>query len=205
MATGALILLNVAAYAVLAYLGSNAMEMDERFWYLFGLSREGFWSGRWWQPLSSMFFHFNFAHLGYNMVFLALFGPKCEELYGTRRFLFIYLGSGLFVSLALILYPPGPGAAGGASGAIFGVLGANLVALRGKYPKGIKTSLIYGFLFFILAEAAGFEAHLGGFAFGFITGYIITRDWYPEGEEEVELDEREVDELEREMGEMKKS
>lgn len=203
MVSGALILANVAVYAVLAYLGSNVMEMDERFWYMFGLSRDGFWSGGWWQPVTSMFFHFNFPHLGYNMVFLALFGPKCEELYGTRRFLLIYLGSGLFVSLALILHPPGPGVAGGASGAIFGVLGANLVALRGKYPRGIKTSLIYGFLFFVLAEAAGFEAHLGGFAFGFAVGYVITRDWYPQSEEKVELDGQDVDALEREMEEMK--
>lgn len=202
MVTGMLILVNVALYAVLAYLGSDAMEMNERFWYLFGLSDEGFRSGGWWQPVSSMFFHFNFAHLGYNMVFLALFGLKCEELYGKRGFIFIYFGSGLFVSLALIASPP-PGVAGGASGAIFGLLGANLVALRGKYSRGIRTSLIYGLLFFMLAEAAGFEAHLGGFAFGFAVGYIITRDWYPKREEKVELAKSDVRALEREMEEMK--
>jgi rhomboid protease GluP len=202
MVSGTLILANVAVYVVLAYLGSNAMEMDERFWYMFGLSRDEFWSGGWWQPVTSMFFHFNFPHLGYNMVFLALFGPKCEELYGKRRFLLIYFGSGLFVSLALILHPP-PGPAAGASSAIFGILGANLVALRGKYPRGIKTSLIYGFLFLIMAEAVGFRAHLGGFAFGFAVGYVITRDWYPQSEGKVELDGQDVDALEREMEEMK--
>lgn len=201
MATGALVLTNIAVYAVLAYMGSSVLEIDGAMTLLLGLSKEGFWSGRWWQPASSMFVHFNVAHLGYNMIFLVLFGPKAEEIYGQRQFLFIYLASGLFASLAFLIYPPGSVSAG-ASGAIFGILGANLVALRGKYPHGIRNSLLYGFLFFILAKSTGFAAHLAGLVFGFGVGYIITRDWYPK-EERVELEEQDFEALEREMEEMK--
>jgi rhomboid protease GluP len=203
MVTGALILINVAVYAVLAFAGTGVMQIDVGLARMFGLSREGLWSGQWWQPLSSMFFHFDIAHLGYNMIFLALFGPKGEELYGSRRFLFIYIASGLFASLAFLMYPPGSVSAG-ASGAIFGILGANLVALRGKYPHGMRNSLLYGFLFFILAKGAGFAAHLAGMVFGFAIGYVMTRNWYPEKEEKVELNEQDVEALELEMEEMKR-
>lgn len=201
MVTGALVLINVAVYVVLAYMGSSWLEIDSGLTRLLGLSKDGFLPRQWWQPVSSMFVHFDIAHLGFNMIFLALFGPKAEELYGQRRFLFIYLASGLFASLVFLVYPPGSVSAG-ASGAIFGVLGANLVALRGKYPHGIRNSLLYGFLFFILAKSTGFAAHLAGMVFGFAVGYVITRDWYPP-EEKVEIGEQDFGALEREMERMK--
>lgn len=201
MVTGALILINVAVYVVLAYMGSSALEINNTMTQMFGLSKEGFWSGRWWQPLSSMFVHFDISHLGFNMIFLVLFGPKAEEIYGQRRFLFIYLASGLFASLTFLIYPPGSVSAG-ASGAIFGIIGANFMALRGKYSHGIRNSLLYGFLFFILAKSTGFAAHLAGLVFGFVIGYIMTQGEYPP-EEKIELEEQDFEALEREMEEMK--
>ncbi|MBU2560552.1 rhomboid family intramembrane serine protease [archaeon] len=202
MVTGALILINVAAYVVLGVAGSNMMQIDVGFVRMFGLSREGLTSGGLWQPITSLFFHFDIAHLGYNMIFLALFGPKGEELYGRGRFLAIYITSGLFASLAFLLYPP-ESISAGASGAIFGILGANLVALRGKYPGGIKNAILYGFFFFILAKSTGFAAHLGGLVFGFAVGYVITRDWYQGTDEKVELEEGDIEALENEMERMK--
>ncbi len=201
MVTAKLVLINVAVYAVLAYLGKGVLEIDRTLLLSFGLSQGGFWSGKFWQILSSMFVHFDIAHLGFNMVFLTLFGFRCEEIYGRWRFLFIYLASGLFASLVFIVYPPGTVSAG-ASGAIFGVLGANLVALRGKYSQGIWSSIIYGFVFFILAKSTGFAAHLAGLVFGFAVGYILTRNWYPK-EEMVKVEEQDFEALEREMEEMK--
>lgn len=202
MVTGALILINVAAYVVLGVASPSMLQIDPGLARMFGISREGLWSGQYWRLLTSLFFHFDIAHLGYNMIFLALFGPKGEELYGSRRFLGIYIFSGLFASLSFLLYPPGSVSAG-ASGAIFGILGANLVALRGKYPHGARNAVLYGFLFFILAKSTGFAAHLGGLVFGFVVGYALTRDWYPEEEEKVELIDGEVEALEQEMEEMK--
>ncbi|MFH1773993.1 MAG: hypothetical protein ABH874_03430 [Methanobacteriota archaeon] len=49
---------------------------------------------------------------------------------------------------------------------------------------GAFASLIYGFVFFALAAATGFLAHLVGLVLGFLIGYLITRDWYPEDEKE---------------------
>jgi membrane associated rhomboid family serine protease len=70
----------------------------------------------------------------------------------------------------------------GASGAIYGLLGADLSAQRGEYPNGISSSILYGFVFFIWAAATGFLAHLVGLIVGFLTGYLASRDWYLEEE-----------------------
>lgn len=178
--TGVLISLNIAFYAALAYLSSNVLRIDEAYILKYGLNKEAFLSGAYWQIFTSLFMHFDFSHLGYNMLFLAIFGSRAEEIYG-KKFLPIYLVCGLLASLATLAYPSRTVSAG-ASGAIFGVLGANLIAQRNLYPKGVHTSLLYGFIFFILAATTGFLAHLLGLVFGFVIGYWITRDWYPEEE-----------------------
>ncbi|MFQ5887463.1 MAG: rhomboid family intramembrane serine protease [Candidatus Hydrothermarchaeales archaeon] len=153
----------------------------------FGLNKAAFLSGAYYQVLTSMFAHFDFTHLGYNMVFLAIFGAKGEEIYGGKRLLLLYVLCGLFASSVSFFYPLGTISAG-ASGAIFGILGTVLIANRNSYSGGISTSIFYGFVFFILAATTGFLAHLVGLIFGFLLGYWITRDWYPR-EEEPELEE----------------
>lgn len=176
--TGALIFLNIGFYAVLGYLSSNALVIEDAYTLKYGLNKEAFLRGAYWQIFTSLFVHFDFAHLGYNMVFLAIFGARAEEIYG-KKFLPIYLAGGLFASLTMLAYPPETVSAG-ASGAIFGVLGANLVAQRNLYSKGVFTSLMYGFIFFILAATTGFLAHLLGLVFGFMIGYGLTWNWYRE-------------------------
>ena len=177
MIAGILILINIIFYLVLAYMSSNALEIDPAYMLKLGFEKEAFLAGAYWQIFTSMFMHFDFPHLGYNMIFLAIFGYKAEEIFG-KRFLFIYLTCGLLASLPAFLYPLTVSA--GSSGCVFGILGANLAAQRALYPRGIWTSILYGFIFFILAAAAGFLAHFLGLVFGFLIGYWITRDWYPE-------------------------
>jgi membrane associated rhomboid family serine protease len=176
-----LLAVNILSYLILAYLSSNILEIDARWVRLVGLNKDTFLNGAYWQIITSMFVHFDFPHLGYNMLFLIIFGWKGEEIYGGRTFLGIYLLSGLFSALVSFIYPAGTLSAG-ASGAIFGILGANLIAQRNIYPSGARTSLLYGFIFFILAATTGFLAHLVGIIFGFLLGYWITRKWYPEEE-----------------------
>jgi membrane associated rhomboid family serine protease len=179
--TAALMSLNIAFYAALAYASSSALRIDEAYILKYGLNKEAFLAGAYWQIFTSLFLHFDFPHLGYNMVFLAIFGSRAEEIYG-KKFLPIYLACGLLAALAMLAYPPRAVSAG-ASGAIFGVLGANLIAQRNLYPRGVYTSLLYGFIFFMLAAATGFLAHLLGLVFGFIIGYWVTRNWYPESKD----------------------
>ncbi len=159
----------------------------------FGFRKEAFLTGAYWQLFTNMFAHFDLPHLGYNMIFLAFFGSRAEELFGSVQTLFFYILFGLTTTFIAFIYPLGTVSAG-ASGAIFGLLGADLIAQRGIYANRVWTSLLIGLAFFVLAAATGFLAHLVGLITGFIAGYIATWNWYP-GEEDPDksLDEVALD------------
>ncbi len=179
---------NILFYIILAYLSASWLKIDRYWMAKFGLNQTLFLSGSYYQLLTSMFAHFDFTHLGYNMVFLTIFGAKAEEIYGGRRLLMLYILCGLFASSVSFIYPLGTISAG-ASGAIYGILGTVLIANRNLYSSGAFTSLLYGFVFFILAATTGFLAHLVGLIFGFLIGYWITRDWYPKEEDDIDIEE----------------
>jgi membrane associated rhomboid family serine protease len=144
-------------------------------------------------PITSMFLHGGFAHLGGNMLYLWIFGNNIEDHMGHVKFAIFYLISGLAaVALFTLFEPNGTTPLIGASGAISGVLGAYMV----MYPRARVLTLIWIVFFirliwlpavFILgywiviqlfmalssvnAQQAGgvaWFAHIGGFAFGWI-------------------------------------
>ncbi len=179
MVTLLLIAINVLVYAILAYKSGNFLVIDIKYMEILGISKASLLAGKYYQIITSFFVHFDLPHLGYNMIFLAIFGLKAEELYGKKIFLAIYFLCGVLSSLTCFLYPDFSLLAG-SSGAIFGILGAVLIAQRNVYPQGMYTSIYYAIVFFILAATTGFVSHLIGLAIGFLLGYIITKDWYPE-------------------------
>ncbi|NOZ76223.1 MAG: rhomboid family intramembrane serine protease [Euryarchaeota archaeon] len=204
--TTELLLANIGVYSVLAVLSGNPLELDDRWVHAFGLYNQSFLAGAYYQVLTSLFFHFDLPHLGYNMLFLAIFGYRAEDIYGRKRFLAIYLATGVIASLLTLYHvmatssPELKFTSAGASGAIFGILGAVLIAQRNLYSGGVRTSLLYGFLFFILAKSTGFLAHLIGLVAGFLMGYALTWDWYPRVEEQdIDFDEAAWEEVERQV------
>ena len=104
--------------------------------------------GEWWRLFTVMFLHENIIHIGVNMLSLFFIGPLTERLYGTRRYVLLYFGTGLIASLAFYFFAPPIAAAVGASGAIagiFGVLGAYFFAFRdrlGPIAGGILTTMV---------------------------------------------------------------
>ncbi len=78
--------------------------------------------GQYWRLLTAMFLHIGLAHLGFNGYALYILGQDVERVFGHVRFLIIYLLAGLFGNLASFAFNPNPSA--GASGAIFGLIGA---------------------------------------------------------------------------------
>ena len=173
LATIVLVLANIAVYALFAARAPSPLTVGE-FSPAMALTLNALKEGEMSRLVTSLFFHFDLPHLGYNMIFLLIFGGRCEEIFGARRFLLIYFTSGIFSSLSIFFYPPGSQLAG-ASGAIFGLLGSVLIAQRGRYAHGFATSLLYGALFFIIAVTTGFMAHLLGLVMGFVLGYVLTR------------------------------
>ncbi|MBW9234600.1 rhomboid family intramembrane serine protease, partial [Leptospira santarosai] len=80
--------------------------------------------GQWWRFITPMFLHAGFLHLLFNMFSLYLFGPELEKLAGKVRFLTIYFMAGLFGTVATFLLQDATYIHVGASGAIYGLLGA---------------------------------------------------------------------------------
>ena len=144
--------------------------------------------GQWWRLLTAMFLHGDgtipgdFLHLGVNLLALFQLGTLYELMFGTRRFVLIYFVSGLCASIASMLYSGGPSV--GASGAIFGVLGAFIFSVR-RSPRyrheRAARSLVAQCIFWIIFNIAILSqfpqidtaAHIGGLVMGLLLGLVL--------------------------------
>lgn len=134
-----------------------------------------------WRMITTGFLHSTNSplHLGLNMYTLFIFGRELEPLLGRLRFGVLYLLS-LVAGSVLVLWLNEPfGITIGASGAIFGLMGAYLAVNRSLgYGSGQITSLIaINLVFSFLLPGVSWQAHVGGLIGGLVVGYIysITR------------------------------
>jgi membrane associated rhomboid family serine protease/Flp pilus assembly protein TadD len=136
-----------------------------------------------WRLLTNIFVHIGLVHIIANMWALVVLGRLAESLYGRFSFLAIYILSGVTGSVASLLWNP-MGVSAGASGALFGVVGALIATLyAGKLPlpKHVIRPILWSLVFWAVFEFAyGFwktgvdnAAHIGGFAAGLIIGYPL--------------------------------
>lgn len=135
-------------------------------------------AGEVWRLLTSTFIHVGILHLVFNLYALWAVGPLTEKIFGHVKFVLIYICSGLGGSLASFIFSPAVSA--GASGAIFGLLGA-LLYYSYKRPSLWKSGLGMNLLIIILVNL-GFGlsqseidnyAHLGGLLTGALTSLLI--------------------------------
>jgi membrane associated rhomboid family serine protease len=132
--------------------------------------------GAWWQLMTSAFTHVEVWHIGFNMLALWFLGPQLEQAIGRARFLALYLISALAGSTMAYWFAPVHGETLGASGAIFGLMGALLVlALKVKAnPQQILMWIGINFLFTVVVPNISWQGHLGGFLGGvLITGVLV--------------------------------
>jgi membrane associated rhomboid family serine protease len=130
-----------------------------------------------WRLLTSVFVHGSPLHLAFNMYTLYIFGQMLEEALGRARFLALYLLAGLGGSVAVLLLAPGS-AVLGASGAIFGLMGAFLVIQRGfgGNNRGLLIILGLNFIFpFLPGSNVSWQAHVGGLVVGALLGLIFMK------------------------------
>ncbi len=130
---------------------------------------DGVATGAWWQPLSSAFMHDGIMHIAFNMVALFVLGPGLEQIIGRARFLAVYFVSALMGS-AFVMWLSAPyTSVVGASGAIFGLMGAVLL-LSVKHRGNVRSILMWlGLNVVITVANAGsisWQGHLGGFLGG---------------------------------------
>ncbi len=124
--------------------------------------------GEWYRLVTSMFLHQEFWHIGFNMLGLWWLGGPLEAALGRARYLALYLLSGLAGSALtyLIAAPNQPSL--GASGAIFGLLGATAVLMRRmNYDlRPVLVLLALNLFFTFTWSGIAWEAHLGGLIAG---------------------------------------
>ena len=141
--------------------------------------------GEIWRAFTGGFLHaqgsFGFLHIGFNMYLLWILGQMLEPSLGMLRFGAIYFTSLLTGAFgAILLSSPGSYTVG-ASGAVFGLMGAGVVFLRARgidpmqsgLGPTILINLLFPFLFPGLNVSIG--GHLFGLLGGFVSGWIITR------------------------------
>ena len=164
-ATKALIGLNVAVYVAELAQGGGVYGLNSTIYEKGFLYAPFVGQGDWWRLVTAAFLHYGPFHLLLNMLALYWFGSLLEQRIGSGRYLLIYLVSGLAGSAGALVLSPTT-ATVGASGAIFGVLGAGLVLERqGDYVfGGAALGVIVANLVFTFAWSGNISVggHIGG-------------------------------------------
>jgi len=145
-----------------------------------GLDPQSVAAGQWWRLVTYNFLHIGLIHLLFNSSALYQVGPQVEELYGSQKFIFIYMLTGITSAVASYFFDYG---GAGASGAIFGLIGLMAVygyKLGGSYGHAIMRQMLIwggiGFLFGFMVPNINNVAHAGGFIAGACLGFVINPD-----------------------------
>ena len=130
-----------------------------------------------WRFVMAVFLHGSIMHIAFNMWVLMDIGPQIEELYGSARFLFIYVVTGIGGYVLSSLF--GKFSVGG-SGALLGLIGVLLAITTGRRSAGMQMLrgqiirwLIYIAVWGLLFPGIDNFAHAGGLATGFLLGKIM--------------------------------
>jgi len=163
-----------------------------------------------WRFVTAVFLHGGIAHLALNLFALMLFGSVLEKFVGGKRFLIVFFVTGILANIVSVNFYD---SSLGASGAIFGVIGA-LIFVRPMmtvWAFGLPMPLFVAGLLWIGADligAVGFFvgnplnntgniAHLSGILFGFIFGYFYRKKFVRRNRINVSIDEGDVRSWER--------
>lgn len=189
-ATRALLIVLVAAFAIQMVVGQSEQA----------LIREGalqpyfIAAGQWWRLFTAMFLHAGLLHIAFNGYALYAFGGLVESLFGSRRFVGIYLATGFLASITSYAFGRLDIVGVGASGAIFGIFGAFVAwsFRRRRTPAGMAslrwagTLLLLNALIAFGVRSIDWRAHLGGLVAGIVVGWSLEgfgpkaiRKWSP--------------------------
>lgn len=178
--TIALVTINVIVFLLLTATGGSQDNVNLYRWGAkYGPALA---DGEWWRLVMPIFMHIGFFHLLTNSIGLLIFGSMAERLLGSPAYLAIYIVTGILGNVASFIMSPALGA--GASGAVFGVIGAFAVYLllnrqvMGEMARQALTSV--GFII-VLNLVIGFTvsgidnaAHVGGLLGGLFMAYLVS-------------------------------
>lgn len=132
--------------------------------------------GEWWRIVTGGFLHTGLLHLGMNMLVLWLLGSQLEPLLGRARFAALYVACLVGGAFGVLLISPTSPTIG-ASGAVFGLMGAAVVAQRRSgidvWRNGIGGLVVVNLLFTFAVPNISIGGHLGGLIAGVVIGAVV--------------------------------
>lgn len=182
--TTALIVINIAVFLLFTFMGDTE---DTMFMLAHGAMYEPYIveGQEYYRLFTSLFLHFGISHLLNNMIILGALGWNLEFETGRVRFMIIYFISGLggnLLSLWMNMKASQMVVSAGASGAVFGLMGALLcVAVKnhgsiGRLTnKGILIMVALSLYFGVTSSGVDNAAHIGGLVCGFLAAMILYR------------------------------
>jgi rhomboid protease GluP len=130
-----------------------------------------------WRFVTAVFLHASLMHIGFNMWVLMDIGPMVEELYGTARYLFLYVITGI---AGYVVSSFAGHVSVGASGSLLGLIGVLLAATTGRKnmaAQALRSALIRWLIYIavlgLLFSGTDNYAHLGGVASGYLLGRLM--------------------------------
>jgi membrane associated rhomboid family serine protease len=177
---------NVGVYVLMCLAGGLAITgVDHAVLIGFGAKQNELIAGQhqYWRLVTSMFIHIGIIHLLLNNYALWIIGQEIERIYGSARFVFLYLITGVLGSLGSYAFNPQATSAG-ASGAIFGLFGV-MATFAFKYRKEIPETLsreikrrvlpiiALNLVFGLSVQIVDNAAHIGGLLSGVALALIV--------------------------------
>jgi membrane associated rhomboid family serine protease len=175
--TKILVVLNVVIYLITVAQGPGGLRPGGSLFDKWALYGPAVHHGDWWRLITSAFLHGGLLHIIFNMLALWWLGAPVEMVLGKARYLGLYFVSGLAGATGALIADPNSVTVG-ASGAIFGLLGAGLIleyqatgSLAGNYLTLIVINLAISFA----VPGISVGGHLGGLVGGIVTTLAFTR------------------------------
>jgi membrane associated rhomboid family serine protease len=175
--TPVLIAINVLAYVVTVFQSGSPMNNDRSgFFTATSMIPELTAQGEWWRILTSGFMHFGLIHLALNMAVLYVVGTNVEQELGRLRFSAVYFLSLLGGSASAFYFGTVCQELAGASGAVFGLMGALLILWK-RQRRDISTIVVVVGINLVsnLFTNASLLGHLGGFVIGGLLTLAMVR------------------------------
>ena len=133
-------------------------------------------TGEWYRIVTSGFLHANLMHVGFNMFILYRLGQLLEPALGRGRFLLVYFVALLGGSFGVLLIDPNHFTVG-ASGAVFGVMGAAVAVFRARgvniMDSGLGTTIFLNLALTFIIPGISIGGHVGGLVTGYVAGELL--------------------------------
>lgn len=181
-ATVGLVALNVLVYLVTVYQGAGVSAPGGTVFDDGALVGARIYAdGDWYRLVSAMFLHASLLHLAFNMLALYWLGSIVEQALGTWRYLLLYFVSGIAGSAGALLFSSPFAVTVGASGAIFGVMGALLVLeyrATGSFAGPALGLIVINLALSFAIPNISWGGHVGGLVGGVLATFALVHFQY---------------------------